>query len=129
MEIVPIFSSLGATAGILHEITKHEHETQREELPPAGSFVKGALLGGVAGLAADIGLQHATRRREHKRSGTTGGHYRGGHQPNRAHYTNEPRAVVGGPTPGLGTPTYLQQEGLIRGRPRRSGKSGNKYGD
>ena len=90
MEIVPLFASWGSAAGILYEVQKHRYDTQREELPPAGSFVKGALLGGMAGLAADIGLQYATRKREHKRSGTTGGHYRGGHKPNQAHSTNAP---------------------------------------
>ena len=119
MEVAPFFTSLGTTAGILHEITKHKQETS--ELPPAGSFVKGTLLGGAIGLAADAGLQYATRRGETKRSGPSGGQYRGGNRPHRAHYTNEPRM---GPE---GFPTYLQQQGRIQGRPRRSGKSGNLY--
>ena len=120
MDVVPIFASLGSTAGILNEITKHKRATQREELPPVGSFVKGTLLGGAIGLAADVGLQYATRRGETKRSGPSGGQYRGGSRPPRAHYTNEPRMGPDGPT-------YLQQQGLIQGRPRRSGKSGTRY--
>ena len=120
MDVVPIFASLGSTAGILNEITKHKRATQREELPPVGSFVKGTLLGGAIGLAADVGLQYATRRGETKRSGPSGGQYRGGNRPHRAHYTNEPRMGPDGPT-------YLQQQGLIQGRPRRSGKSGTRY--
>ena len=116
MEIVPFFTPLGTTAGILHEITRHMHETQRDELPPAGSVARGAMLGGLVGLAADIGLQGAGRRaraRERAKSGKASG----------------PSTSRSGRTGGEGMAAAGIQgssSGMMRASHRRSGKSGGQ---
>ena len=113
MEIVPLITPLGITAGILHEITTHKRETRREELPPVGSIARGAMLGGLVGLAADIGLPNAGRRaraQERARSGRAGG-------------TTSRSGRTGGD--GLAAAGIQgSSSGLLRASHRRSGKSG-----
>ena len=113
MEIVPFFTPLGTTAGILHEITRHMHETQRDELPPVGSVARGAMLGGLVGLAADIGLQGAGRRaraRERAKSGKAGA------ATSRSGRTGGEGMAAAG--------IQGSSSGMMRASHRRSGKSG-----
>ena len=77
-EIVPLFTIVGSSAGILHEVQKHKHEKPGVELP-FGQLMKGGLLGAAIGTVADIVVQTATRRRAAR-----GGSGRAGHPPRRS---------------------------------------------
>ena len=115
MEIVPLITPLGITAGILHEITTHKRETRREELPPVGSIARGAMLGGLLGLAADVGLQGAGRRaraRERAKSGKAGA------ATSRSGRTGGEGMAAAG--------IQGSSSGMMRASHRRSGKSGDQ---
>ena len=114
-EIVPLFTTLGSSAGILHEIRKHTHENPDTEMP-FGQTMKGGLLGAAVGAVADIVIQTATRRRRPAARGSG----RAGQPPQRSGRTG------GG---GLAAADIQgSPSGLMPSR-RSSGKSGNRYPD
>ena len=85
--VVPLFSGLGTAAGVLREIRNAKQSGSTLEEIPMSTIMKGGLLGAGVGLAADLALLGMTARRgqERKRSGPSGGHYRGVIDQTRPH--------------------------------------------
>ena len=104
MEITPVFSALGSAAGVLREIRKAKQSPNPPEEIPTGTLLYGGLLGGAVGLAADVALLGMSARRrggeERKRSGPSGGHYRGGNRPNQTTHSMRRSGKSGGSLPG-----------------------------
>ena len=98
-----MFAALGSAAGVLREIRNAKQSPNPPEEIPMGTLVKGgfggALLGAAAGLAADVALFGARRREERKRSGPSGGHYRGGIRPNQTTHSMRRSGKSGGGRP------------------------------
>ena len=98
----PVFSGLGAAAGVLREIRNAKQSGNPPEEIPMSTLLKGSLLGAAVGLAADFALLGMTARRggqERKRSGPSGGHYRGGNRPNQTTHSMRRSGKSGGGRP------------------------------
>ena len=99
-----MLTALGSAAGVLREIRYAKQSPNPPEEIPMGTLVKaglgGSLLGAAAGLAADVALLGARRRgEERKRSGPSGGHYRGGNRPNQTTHSMRRSGKSGGGRP------------------------------
>ena len=99
-----MFAALGSAAGVLREIRNAKQSPNPPEEIPTGTLAKGsfggALLGAAVGLAADVALLGARRRgEERKRSGPSGGHYRGGNRPNQTTHSMRRSGKSGGSLP------------------------------
>ena len=100
--VEPVFSGLGAAAGVLREIRNAKQSGSPLEEIPMGTIMKGSLLGAGVGLAADLALLGMTARRrgeERKRSGPSGGHHRGGNRPNQTTHSMRRSGKSGGSLP------------------------------
>ena len=99
--VVPLFSGLGTAAGVLREIRNAKQLGSTLEEIPTSTIMKGGLLGAGVGLAADLALLGMTARRgqERKRSGPSGGHYRGGNRPNQTTHSMRRSGKSGGSLP------------------------------
>ena len=99
-----MLTALGSAAGVLREIRNAKQSPNPPEEIPMGTLLKGgiggSLLGAAAGLAADAALYGARRRgEERKRSGPSGGHYRGGNRPNQTTHSMRRSGKSGGGRP------------------------------
>ena len=98
-----MFSGLGAAAGVLREIRNANQSGSPLEEIPMGTLMKGSLLGAAVGLAADAALLGMSARRrggeERKRSGPSGGHYRGGNRQNQTTHSMRRSGKSGGSLP------------------------------
>ena len=127
MDIVPIFTSLGAAKGIVDDISRHRTETKTDSVPGYGSMLKSGVLSAAIGAVADVGLMYATKRKSrraegHGRSGSAGGPTNKAGQSGGGHA----RSLVvlhGSGRPG--TPPPPVRRDTSSGAPRRSGKAGS----